>query len=52
MYAFKVFVSTLVLIMVLIVTYAGLVAPKKQKTTAIIMDIIYALCLIAIWGKI
>ncbi len=50
MYAFKVFVSTIVFIMVLVVTFSALSASKRTKITAMIIDIIYALCLIAIWG--
>ena len=50
MYAFKVFVSTILLLMVLIITYASFNMPKRSKITAIIIDIIYGLCFIAIWG--
>ena len=50
MYAFKIVVTTLILIVAVIIAYTGLKSPKQTKTAAIIVEILYAMCLIAIWG--
>lgn len=50
MYAFKVFVSTLIALMIIIVFCAGFKANKSGKMVSAAIAIIYALAIVAIWG--
>ena len=50
MYAFKVFVSTLIVGMIAVIFYAGFKGDKSAKMTSSIMAIVFALAIIAIWG--
>ena len=50
MYAFKVFVSTLILILMFFVFWAGLKGDKGTKVSAAIVSFVYTLAIIAIWG--
>ena len=51
MFAFKVFVSTLVMIMILILLYSAYKADTPSgKTVIFIMLFIYALCIVGMWG--
>lgn len=51
MYAFKVFVSTLILMMVIMLTGATFKASNQSgKSVAYIIIVINALSLVAIWG--
>lgn len=51
MYAFKVFVSTLIILVILLLSWACIKAKDKSGTTiACILMIVYALSLVAIWG--
>lgn len=50
MYAFKVFTSTLMIIMIALMFYSAYKNEKSGRITALLMAIIYALGIIAIWG--
>ena len=51
MYAFKVFVSTLIILVILLLSWAGLKSREKSGATiACILMTVNALSLIAIWG--
>lgn len=50
MFGFKVFVSTLIVIMTFLVAYAGFKAEKNGKIISTSMLVIYALSIVAIWG--
>lgn len=51
MYGFKVFVSTLILILIVVMLYACIVTKGQSgKTVAYLIIIINALSLAAIWG--
>ena len=50
MYAFKVFVSTLVMIMIGLMFYSATQSEKKGRLAALLMAVVYGLCLIALWG--
>lgn len=51
MYAFKVFVSTLIIIVILLISWACLKSKDKSGATiACILLIVNALSIIAIWG--
>lgn len=50
MYAFKVMVTTLMLILIGILVYSGLKAKGNGKSVSLIMIVIEALGIIAIWG--
>ena len=50
MYAFKVMVTTLMLILIGTLVYSGVKAKDSGKSVSLIMIIIEALGIIAIWG--
>lgn len=51
MFAFKVFVSTLVMVMILILLYSAYKADKPSgKVVIFVMLLIYALCIVGMWG--
>ena len=51
MFGFKVFVSTLIVLMACLVTYSGFKAENRSgKMVSISIILIYGLSMIAIWG--
>ena len=50
MYAFKVFVSTLIIMMIACIFCAGFTGNKSTKIVAAVMAIVYGLAIVAIWG--
>ncbi len=50
MYAFKVFTSTLIMIMIALMFYTAFKSDKTGKLVSCLMGIVYALSIIAIWG--
>lgn len=50
MYAFKVVVTTLIFLMMIMVVFAALRGSKNTKVYSAIYIIIQGLCIIAIWG--
>lgn len=51
MYGFKVFVSTLIILVILLLAWAMLKSEEKSgKTIVCILMIVHALSLVAIWG--
>lgn len=50
MYAFKVMVTTLLLILIGTLTYSGVKSTGSEKYVSMVMIIIEALSIVAIWG--
>lgn len=50
MYAFKVFVSTIVIILMLTMFYIYFKSDKNGKTVSMVLAMVYALSIVAIWG--
>lgn len=50
MFAFKVFTSTLVAIMMVSLFYSGYKSDKSGKIVSILFAVVYGLCIIGMWG--
>lgn len=50
MYAFKVFASTLMMIMIALMFYCAVKNDKAGRVVTLLMAIVYGLGIIAIWG--
>lgn len=51
MFAFRIFVSTLVLVMIFVISMATVkINSQSGKNVALAVIVLYGLCLVAIWG--